>query len=205
MLFRTASNSSAQSQSPSVQDRCHYEPLQWSHIGRDGTSNHQPHNCLLKRLFRRRYIKHQNSASLAFVRGIHRWPVNSPHKWPVTRKMFPIDDVIMTWRRSSQCRALCYQWAQVDITPVKLFERISNVDQGSAMLSFEIPLIVTCTLDWKSGHNCLKHIYIYIYVCVCVCVCVCRIRYWWVTLGTIHWISHEVQYNLCCCPGSSHR
>ena len=28
--------------------------------------------------------KHQSSASLAFVRGIHRGPVNSPHKWPVT-------------------------------------------------------------------------------------------------------------------------
>ena len=39
--------------------------------------------------------KHQSSASLAFVRGIHRRPVNSPHKWPVTRKMFPFDDVIM--------------------------------------------------------------------------------------------------------------
>ena len=38
---------------------------------------------------------HQRSASLAFVLGIHRWPVNSPHKWPVTRKMFPFDDVIM--------------------------------------------------------------------------------------------------------------
>ena len=39
--------------------------------------------------------KHQSSASLAFVRGIHRRPVNSPHKWPVTRKVFPFDDVIM--------------------------------------------------------------------------------------------------------------
>ena len=39
--------------------------------------------------------KHQNSASLAIVRGIHRRTVNSPHKWPVTRKMFPFDDVIM--------------------------------------------------------------------------------------------------------------
>ena len=39
--------------------------------------------------------KHQSSASLAFVRGIHRWPVNSPRKWPVTWKMFPFDDVIM--------------------------------------------------------------------------------------------------------------
>ena len=38
---------------------------------------------------------HQSSASLAFVWGIHRWPVNSPHKWPVTRKIVPFDDVIM--------------------------------------------------------------------------------------------------------------
>ena len=41
--------------------------------------------------------KHQSSASLAFVRGIYRKPVNSPQKWPVTRKMFPFDDVIMTF------------------------------------------------------------------------------------------------------------
>ena len=31
------------------------------------------------------------------MRGIHRGPVNSPHKWPVTRKMFPFDDVIVDW------------------------------------------------------------------------------------------------------------
>ena len=39
--------------------------------------------------------KHQSSASLAFMREIHRGPVNFPHKLPVTRKMFPFDDVIM--------------------------------------------------------------------------------------------------------------
>ena len=39
--------------------------------------------------------KHQSSASLAFVGGIHRWPVNYPHKGPVTRKMFSFEDVIM--------------------------------------------------------------------------------------------------------------
>ena len=39
--------------------------------------------------------KHQSSASLAFVRGIHHWLVNSLHKRPVTRKMFPFDDIIM--------------------------------------------------------------------------------------------------------------
>ena len=39
--------------------------------------------------------EHQSSASLAFVLWIHRGPVNYPHKWPVTRKMFPFDDVII--------------------------------------------------------------------------------------------------------------
>ena len=42
--------------------------------------------------------KHPSSASLAFVRGFQRWPMNSPHKGPVTQKMFSFDDVIMlTW------------------------------------------------------------------------------------------------------------
>ena len=39
--------------------------------------------------------KNQSSASLAFVRGIRRWLVNSPYKRPVTWKLFPFDDVIM--------------------------------------------------------------------------------------------------------------
>ena len=46
--------------------------------------------------------KHQSSAPLAFVWGIHRWPVNSTHKGPVTRKMFPFDDVIMKWHDKHQ-------------------------------------------------------------------------------------------------------
>ena len=63
-------------------------PLQWRYNERDGVSNHQPHHSGVDQR------KHQSSASLAFVRGIHRRPVNSPHKGPVTRKMFPFDDVI---------------------------------------------------------------------------------------------------------------
>ena len=50
--------------------------------------------------------KNQSSASLAFVWGIHRGPVNSPHKWPVTRKMFPFDDVIMIRHRRSMSRRM---------------------------------------------------------------------------------------------------
>ena len=78
--------------------------LHWRHNDHDGVSNHQPHDCLLNRLFRRRSKKHQSSASLAFVWGIHRWPVNSPHKRPVTRKTFPFDDVIMI------CTHWTYKW-----------------------------------------------------------------------------------------------
>ena len=50
--------------------------------------------------------KHQSSASLAFVRGIHRWPVNPPNKGPVTRKIFPFDDVIV-W---SYCSIAISHW-----------------------------------------------------------------------------------------------
>ena len=73
----------------------------WRHNGRDGVPYHQPHDCLINQSFRRRsdQRKHQSSASLAFVQGIHRWPVNSPHEWPVTRKMFPFDYAIMLWCR----------------------------------------------------------------------------------------------------------
>ena len=50
--------------------------------------------------------KHKSSASLAFVWGNHRWPANSPHKWPVTWKMFPFDDVIMINAHNWQCFVL---------------------------------------------------------------------------------------------------
>ena len=59
--------------------------------------------------------KHQSSASLAFVRGIHRGPVNSPHKWPVTRKMSPFNDVIMSLVLSYRCirKLKKYEYANV--------------------------------------------------------------------------------------------
>ena len=43
--------------------------------------------------------KYQSSTSLAFVRGIHRWPVDSPHKGPVTQKMFTIWSMTSSWTR----------------------------------------------------------------------------------------------------------
>ena len=61
--------------------------------------------------------KHQSSAPLAFVRGIHQWPVASLHKRPITRKMFPRDGVIMPWHDglSDKTVAICvnYIWNHV--------------------------------------------------------------------------------------------
>ena len=69
--------------------------LQWRHNERESVSNHQPHHCLLNRLFRRRSEKTSKLRVTGLCVGNSPGPVNSPHKWPVTRKMFPCDDVIM--------------------------------------------------------------------------------------------------------------
>ena len=55
--------------------------IRWCHNGLDSISNHQPHDCLLNRLFRHRSKK----TSKLRVTGL--CAVNSPHKWPLTRKM----------------------------------------------------------------------------------------------------------------------
>ena len=67
--------------------------LQWRHDGRDGVSNQQPYDYILNRLFRRWSKK--TSKLRVTVRWIHRWPVNSPHKWQVTRMLFLFGDVIV--------------------------------------------------------------------------------------------------------------
>ena len=65
------------------------ETLHWRHNEHDGVSNYQPHDCLLHCLLRSRWKK------ILKLRVTGRWPVNSPHRGPVTRKMFSFDDVIM--------------------------------------------------------------------------------------------------------------
>ena len=75
--------------------------------------------------------KHQSSASLAFVRGIHRRPVNSPHKWPVTRKMFPFDDVSMV--------RLWNDWGGSMVVHLRHF--VSKVDDISTFMMWSHHLI----------------------------------------------------------------
>ena len=69
--------------------------LLWRHNELDSVSNHQPYDCLLNRLFRRRSNKTSKLRVTGLCVGNSPGPVNSPHKGPVTRKMFPFDDVIM--------------------------------------------------------------------------------------------------------------
>ena len=90
---------------------CHITAIYWNsfdgtlwgcHNRHDGVSNHQPpivYSTIYSDADRR---KHQSSASLAFVRGNHWGPVNFPHKWSVTRKMLPFDDVIMKYQNFSR-------------------------------------------------------------------------------------------------------
>ena len=77
--------------------------------------------------------KHQSSASLAFVQGIHRSPVNSPHKGPVTRKYFHLMTsswaVVASFAKWPQ---LPYPWetqlAQLALLFTKKNGNITNID-----------------------------------------------------------------------------
>ena len=97
--------------------------------------------------------KHQSSASLAFVRRIHRGPVNSPHKWSVTQKMFPFDDVIMALGQShytSASEAILNEW----ISRMKMHQMNVNasnefrVDSRLAPSQWETALLCNDVSHW---------------------------------------------------------
>ena len=77
--------------------------LQWRHDDHDCVTNHRPHGCLLNRLFRRRSKKTPKLRVTGFCARNSPWPVNFPHKRPVTRKMFPFYDVIMLCEFGKYC------------------------------------------------------------------------------------------------------
>ena len=100
---------------------CHYNTLQWRHNDHDGVSNHQPHGCLLNRLFRRKSKKTSKLRATGLCVGNSPGPVNSPHKGPVTRKMFPFDDVIMSTPKMESVimmqhlQAKCNSWYLISL------------------------------------------------------------------------------------------
>ena len=85
--------------------------------------------------------KHQTSASLSFV-GIHRRSVDSPHKGPVTRKMFPFDDVIMSCVSS-------YGFTFIVILQLTKFLRLPNTSEATAQNSTSVPVkLLWCGRVW---------------------------------------------------------
>ena len=90
----------------------HYlnESLQWRNNDHDGVSNHQPHGGLLNRLFRRWSKKTSKLRVTGLCVGNSPGTVNSPHRRPVARKMFPFDDVIMMLTHH-QGLSVVYNWA----------------------------------------------------------------------------------------------
>ena len=84
--------------------------------------------------------KHQSSASLAFVRGIHRSPVNSPHKVLVTRKMFPFDDVIMN-----------VGWFMQMTLPKDVHTPAIGGHKGTVMHSLDVSLLLASSSYWTDS------------------------------------------------------
>ena len=95
--------------------------------------------------------KYQSSASLAFVRGLHRWPMNSQHEGPATLKIFPFH---LCTERLGKCCIQAYTWTIVHHIYVKT-KTIWKLN----------------CLSWKFESLqlvCIHAIYIYIHVCMCV-------------------------------------
>ena len=112
--------------------------LQWRHNKCDGFSNHQPHSCLLNRLFRHRSKKTSKLCVTGLCAG------NSPHKWPVTWKMFPFDDVIMI-KWSQDCLIFIMQ------VPVLLRQHIV-LKWDPCALAFKIHTYAThCIMAFSSS------------------------------------------------------
>ena len=99
--------------------KCRMVSLLWHHNGPDGVSNHQPHHCLLNSLFRCRSKKTSKLRVTGICAG-NSPAVNSPHKWPVTRKMLPFDDVIMS--------SACVSWVwRMGLKWYKIYVRLKKI------------------------------------------------------------------------------
>ena len=85
----------------------------WRHNGRDSVSNHQPYDCLLNRLFRRRSKKISKLRVTGLCTGISLGTGEFPVKWPVTRKMFTFDHSSSVFVLSEQ--SFCKTFSKMQI------------------------------------------------------------------------------------------
>ena len=164
----------------------------WRHIGCDSVSNHQPHDCLLNSLFRHRSKKTWKLASLVFVLGI-LWPVNSPYKGPVTRKMFPFDDVIMKNVWHDHTGGKYRQLGEVlCITPCDGLHDIVFPTQSIFLIhNGRLQYIATATLHLRhtgiSNHWYLHRLYNSpVWLTLNIIGIICITGYWWISITKCH-------------------
>ena len=112
--------------------------LQWRHNGLDGVSNHQPHDCL----FGRRSKKTPKIRATGVCAGNSPGPVNSPHKWPVTRKMFPFDDVIMGYETIINTAKMMYD----------MMHQVNKMIVTSVECWLAACFVVKCIINEKVGY-----------------------------------------------------
>ena len=108
--------------------------------------------------------KHQRYASLALVRWIHRWPVSSPHKGPVTR-----ENVSIWWRHHVVGGHVSYPTYNLTATRLRLWSSLLNLPQnpsdpdteaisGRRWSTIEVPLLNSQPYHWymrtanQTGH-----------------------------------------------------
>ena len=128
--------------------------LRWRHNDRDSVSHHQPHDCLLNRLFRRR------SKETSKLRVTGR-PVNSPHKRPVKRKMFLFDDVIMACRFTRPCGLLhcnhvitqC-RWSNLlnrsKCIPWLAITESTTTTKSDVLFDVSLGKLLNCNISWRN-------------------------------------------------------
>ena len=113
--------------------------LLWRHNEHDGFSNHQPRDCLLNRLFKRRSKETSKLPVSGLCAGNSPGPVNSPHKWPVTRKMFPFFSICYIYRGNDFAVTFVLVW--VGNKNIVFFFKFSFQNDGGGKLGFIILLI----------------------------------------------------------------
>ena len=173
--------------------------LQWRHNERDGASNHHPHDCLPNRLFRHRSKKTSKLRITGLWWGIHRWPVNSPHKGPAKRIfIFIFDDVIMMYQVWWEFILLNSLWPNDTIwehrsgtTLVRVMVYYLTKFIHNALIKWTylqpdicVSRLKACHPWWSWGEYCifcyikpvkrLRKIYIYIYIYtdgIYICIC----------------------------------
>ena len=121
--------------------------LQWRHNEHKGVSNHQPYDCLLNLLFRRRWKITSKLRASGLCEG--NWPVTGefPTQRPVMRKMFPFEDVIM---RSALCHICC---GLVLVGVTQNFKINSMLNLPSLVAPHVVTTSCIAAIDDKNSHH----------------------------------------------------